>query len=350
MQKRASGVELCRIFAMLLIVAGHFIGQSGLGLAHVDSLWLRLCGSGSRWAVNLFLVVACWFMVDSKFKAERIVKLYLTVLFYAVPLTILAFVLGNPTSKDVCRGFLPILGRPLWFISAYISLALVAPWLRFAFMLNRKSLGLLVVLLTVFISVVCTLPDPQMCYTVDVCYFFYVFILVGFLKPIFSSSGKYKYFALLMGIALYLMLVLLRQKGSSFMQEWAGQCLSDFKTLPNLISSLLVFYFFLHVNIGSIKLINVIASSALAVYIIHQTPAFYDFLWNNIFKVKMWMASDWYPLYTLGVVIAVYLSGLLLEVPRRLIVDKWLISLAITRRGLRILDDVYSKIYPKIVS
>lgn len=343
---RASGIELCRVLAMLVIVAGHFIGQSGLNSIHGNSTWLRFCGSGARLAVNLFLVVGCWFMVDYKFKAERIARLYLTVLFYAVPLTILAVVWGSPTPKDVFRGFAPFLGRPLWFFSAYMSLALVAPWLKSAFRLTRKSLGILIALLTVIIPGICTLPDPQMCYVVDVCYFFYVFILMGFLKPLFSSSGKYKYVALITGIALYSLFVVLRQKGSPLIQEWAVQCLADFKTIPNLASALLLFYFFLHLNIGSIRWVNIVGASAFAVYVLHSTPAFCGFLWHDIFQTGRWIASDHYPLYTAGVVIAVYFSGLLLEIPRRMIVDKWLLSLAAIRKLLGIVDGGYNHIQP----
>ena len=344
MQTRASGIELCRVLAILMIVAGHFIGQSGLGSVHADSIWLRSCSSGSRWSVNLFLIIACWFMVNSRFKAERIARLYLTVLLYAVPLTMLVLVLGDPTKKDVYRVFTPFLGRPLWFFSAYISLALVAPWLKSAFRLTGKSLGCLVALLTVIIPGICTLPEPQMCYTVDVCYFFYVFILVGFLKPLLASSAKYKYVAFIIGIVLYVLLVVLRQRGGAAMQGWATQCLADFKTLPNLVSALLVFCFFLHLDIGSIRWINWIASSAFAVYVIHSTPAFYPFLWSNVFQVRRWMLSDSYPLYVAGVVAGVYLSGILLEFPRRLVVERWLLSRTTIRKLLRWVDEVYAKV------
>ena len=328
---------------MLTIVAGHFIGQSGLRAIHGNSMCLLLCGSGARWAVNLFLIVACWFMVDYTFRAERIARLYLTVLFYSVPLTVLALVWGNPTTKDVLRGFAPFWGRPLWFFSAYLSLALVSPWLKTAFRLPRKSLGLLVALLMVIIPGICTLPDPQMCYTVDVCYFFYVFILVGFLKPMFSSSGRYKYVALIAGIALYALLVVLRQKGGPLTQEWATQCLADFKTVPNLASALLVFHFFLQLRLGSVGWINWIASSAFAVYVIHSTPAFYPFLWSNVFQVGRWMYSESYPLYTAGVIAAVYLSGIVLEFPRRLLVERCLLPRAAIQKLLKRADGVYAK-------
>lgn len=329
---------------MLMIVAGHFIGQSGLRAIHGNSMCLLLCGSGARWAVNLFLIVACWFMVDYTFKAERIARLYLTVLFYSVPLTILAIVWGNPLEKDVLRGFAPFWGRPLWFFSAYFSLALMAPWLKSVFRLTRRSFGGLVALLTVIIPGICTLPDPQMCYTVDVCYFLYMFILVGILKPLLSSSGRYKYFAFIAGISLYVLLVVLQQKGGPLTREWATQCLADFKTLPNLVSALLVFQFFLHLNIGSIRWINWIASSAFAVYVIHSTPAFYPLLWSKVFQVGRWLYSESYPLYTAGVVAAVYLSGILLEFPRHLLVERWLLSCATIQRLLKKVDYIYANV------
>lgn len=341
MKARASGIELCRVLAMLVIVAGHFIWQSGLGPFHADSAWVQFFGSGARWGVNLFLVIGCWFMVDSGFKAERLARLYLTVLFYTVPLTVLGVVFGNPAAKDVARGFLPFLGRPLWFVSAYLSLALVAPWLKPAFKLERKSLGLLVALLTLVIPGICTLPDPQMCYVVDVLFFFYVFLLVGFLKPWLASAGKFRHAALAAGIALYAMLVVLKQKGFPSVQGWAGQCLADFKTLPNLASALLVFCFFLHLDLGSIGWINRVASAAFAVYAIHQTPAFYDFLWKGIFQTEKWMASGFYPLHAAGVVAAVYLSGVVLEFPRRLIVDKWLLPRPAIQKWLKKIDGAF---------
>ena len=328
---------------MLMIVAGHFVGQSGLRAIHGDSSCLLLFGGGARWAVNLFLVVACWFMVDNAFKAERVARLYLTVLFYAVPLTVWALAWGSPTTKDVLRGFAPFWGRPLWFFSAYMSLALVAPWLKAAFRLPRRSLGVLVALLTVVIPGVCTLPDPQMCYAVDVCYFFYVFILVGFLKPLLASTGRYRHVALIVGTTLYVLLVVLQQKGSPALREWATQCLADFKTVPNLASALLVFHFFLHLKIGSVGWINWIASSAFAVYVIHSTPAFYPYLWGNVFQVGRWIHSESYPLYTAGVIAAVYLSGIVLEFPRRLLVERCLLPRAAIRQLLKKVDDAYAK-------
>ena len=75
---RQSNFELLRLVAMLAIVAGHFVSQSAVGHASgAAGTVASILSSGPRLAVNLFLLVGCWFMVDAKFKAERLLKLYL---------------------------------------------------------------------------------------------------------------------------------------------------------------------------------------------------------------------------------------------------------------------------------
>ena len=64
-EQRHSSIELLRILAMLMIVAGHFLCQSGVAAAH-GGFTVSLFGSGARWACNLFLLVGCWFMVDAQ--------------------------------------------------------------------------------------------------------------------------------------------------------------------------------------------------------------------------------------------------------------------------------------------
>lgn len=130
---RQSNWELLRIVAMLMIVAGHFFQQSGfIRSANAADYWFSIfAGSGSRIAVNMFLMLGCWFMVDTKFKAHRIIKLYLNVWCFTVPLTILVVCLGfSPTMKDVARGIFPFVGKGVWFASAYIMLILFSPWLH----------------------------------------------------------------------------------------------------------------------------------------------------------------------------------------------------------------------------
>ena len=81
---------------MLAIVSGHLLSQSTLaGVEGTNHILAMLLGSGVRIGVNVFLLLGVWFMVDAKFKAERIVRLYLEVFFYSVPITICMLLMGE---------------------------------------------------------------------------------------------------------------------------------------------------------------------------------------------------------------------------------------------------------------
>ena len=79
MQKvRQSNMELLRIIAMTMIILGHFLGQGGVlentsGLPYAVAF---LLSQGGRISVNLFLMIGCWFMCDSPFRASKVLRLW----------------------------------------------------------------------------------------------------------------------------------------------------------------------------------------------------------------------------------------------------------------------------------
>ena len=94
--QRQSNIELLRIFAILMVVMGHFIRQSGLleSETGINSTVNVLFGSGGRIAVNVFLLIGSWFMVDSTFRPGKALRLYLETVFYCIPITLLMICLG----------------------------------------------------------------------------------------------------------------------------------------------------------------------------------------------------------------------------------------------------------------
>lgn len=132
MKMRKSNFELLRIVSMLLIVAGHLVEQSGaLVYDNPNLLGACLWGSASRVAVNLFLILGCWFFVDAEFSARRIIKLHANMLFYTAGITIMLLVLGFTCDKmNIVRCMFPFLYRPVWFGAAWLALLLIAPYVR----------------------------------------------------------------------------------------------------------------------------------------------------------------------------------------------------------------------------
>lgn len=309
---RNSNIELVRIFSMFFIVSGHFISQSG-NIEYsfcVNDYLLVFIGSASRIAVNVFLIISVWYMVDLKFSVERIMKLYIQLVTYSVPITALMLILNreNVSIKDFARGFLPFWGRGLWFVSAYITLMLFKPLLDKILSWSKKELSLLVTLLFVFISFVSTLPDNQSGYVIDSVWFLVVYILVGYIKnypvKIILPNWNNVFRIVCVGGA-YICLTVCIFLGQCFPQKnmlisaaykLANQYSSDIKTIPNFLIALLLVIWVINLKPHYNKFINKAAESVFTVYIVHQVPAFISFIWKRIFMSEMWIPQHvfWY--------------------------------------------------------
>ena len=159
---RKSNFELLRLLAIVAVVQEHFIRQSCLlGSATGTNAFLNtFLGSGGRISVNVFLILGAWFMVDAKFRMSRIVKLYLEVVFYSIPVTLLMIAIGQAGgARNIIQGLLPFFGRSVWFASAYISLIALTPFLNKVFALPWREQSALTALLFVLFCIVSTIPS-----------------------------------------------------------------------------------------------------------------------------------------------------------------------------------------------
>lgn len=337
--ERQSNIELLRILAMLFIIAGHLAGQGWIlwGVSEKPLLFVMLAGSGLRIAVNLFLMIGVWFMVDMDFSAARILKLYGITAFYSVFLTLLMVVLRVEAPKgDVVRVLMPFWGRPLWFSSAYISLLAISPFLKKVLAWEQRELGRLVLRLFLFLSVASTMPGYKESYVADFCWFGFIYLFTGYMKKSGKAKVKNRMGLLGGGIAIYFMLVTARwlcriyQGRFAFLSAGeilAEQYISDIRSVPNFLCALCIFLFFLNTDMGRNRIINYAAETAFGVYVIHAVPAFYNFLWHNIYQCDLWKKSPYMWLYFTGTVLSVYGIGSLVDRLRmRCIEPFWLKS------------------------
>lgn len=314
---RQSNFELLRLVAMLAIVAGHFVSQSAVGHAcGAAGTVASILSSGPRLAVNLFLLVGCWFMVDAKFKAERLLKLYLELALYTIPLTALMFALGlHGETRNLIQGFLPFFGRPAWFATAYISLIALTPFLNFAFRLSDAAQRTLVGILGFSFALAATIPSyTPFHYLGDFAWFPVVYLFVGYAKRtrLFDRLPN-------AGLSLALGLLgwgILAAARLNPLTAWAANYwLDNIQSLPNAVVALLIFNAFRQLRLGVIASVNTLASSTFAVYIVHQVPAFRTFEWNILCRAETLAAASptVVALGILGVSVAVFLAASLLD-------------------------------------
>lgn len=336
---RQSGFELLRLLAMLAIVLGHLfteghlLSRAGDGGALYAS---ALLGCGARVATNIFVLLGCWFLVDATrpgapgfAPGKRWWRLHFTVLCWTAPLTLVALAMGaRPGAADVARGFLPYVGRPLWFASAWMSLLLLVPFLRHALELDGRRLGALVAVGGIVLVGNSTLADFREGYLTDTLWFAYVYLFAGWLR-LRSPSWLRRipaWAALAGGLAVYAAMALpeawarandgitpATAKAVHRIAEWY---LADLKSAPNFIAALGIFAFFAKFDPGTVRWINAAARPAFAVYVAHQTPAFWPLLWTRIVRCPEWWGRPWTPLAAVGAAVAIYAAIALVETAR----------------------------------
>ena len=355
---RQSNWELMRIVAMLMIVAGHFINQSQYMLCVPRGgiyEWFGVYfGSGARIAVNMFLLLGCWFMVDATYRARRITKLYFNVWTLTVPITLVVLLLGyHSAGKDIVRGFVPFLGKALWFASAYLALVLVAPWLNKIFLLPQKSLRNLLLLLTCLINLWVTIysfdrmEDQWLDCLVS---FMWTYLFVGYYKRYCLLTFN-KWMVLFWGLGSYVLLTTLAHVTVNMdggvghaIGHMANNFLTDYKTIPNLFIAMCFFYFFQNLHIGKVDCINYVAQGAFTTYIIHQTPVFIHVLWFDLYNCTEGFVEYNPIMYSIFVVGSVYFASLFVERFRRRFVEPMLFEL----RAVKSLEVQLDRFYKNV--
>lgn len=87
---RNSNLELYRIIVMLLIVAHHYVVNSGLGEVLQESplsgrsIFFYLFGAWGKTGINCFVMITGYFMCKSQITLRKFLKLLCEVLFYNI--------------------------------------------------------------------------------------------------------------------------------------------------------------------------------------------------------------------------------------------------------------------------
>lgn len=363
-KERSSNLELLRLLAMFCIVANHLVGQGDVlrDASGVNFLFSFFVGNAARISVNVFLIIGCWFMADASFRGSRFVKLWLEELFYTVILTLLmvCFYPADVRPNYVIAAFFPVFGYNHWFISGYLVLILLSPFLKKLLEMRAERLKKLVLLLFAF-TCIWSSVRPFENETMDtLVWFCSMFVFAGWYKKQVcrggdpgreksgsGSRGGWLYlFAAAAGYFLLCLLAVRPKLGPCGTAMYAAgvladQFLQDYKALPNLLIAFCVFRFFLGLEIGSRRWINFFSTSTLAVYIVHQVPVFTLFLWKQLVRIPDHLDSPAWPAYMVGAILYMFLAITLLDKVREELLEKPLMKSGPVQKACRILEAFY---------
>ena len=159
--ERNHGIELLRIFAMLLAAVLHILKKGGVitasegNLAAYSTVWLL--EAAAYCAVNCYALISGYVGYSDRPKPLRLarcIELWLQVVFYSVIITTVYCIAGGGSVgvSNFADAFLPVTSKQYWYFTAYIGMFFFIPLLNaLVRRLNRRALvSLCIMLIAVF--------------------------------------------------------------------------------------------------------------------------------------------------------------------------------------------------------
>ena len=159
-----ANIELLRIISMGMVIVLHYLGKGGLlpnmGLAmgaNAYAAWIM--ESLAIVAVNVYVLISGYFLVESEFKLGKVVSLVAQVLFYTVVITIIACATGIFDVNElgiyhVIMQILPLQMEHYWFVTAYIGMYILTPVLAAGIKnISKKHLQVVIGLFVFFMCI-----------------------------------------------------------------------------------------------------------------------------------------------------------------------------------------------------
>ncbi len=318
---RDSNLELFRIITMLLIVAHHYVVNSGLldvngpilsNSFSCDSLFLLIVGAWGKTGINCFVLITGYFMVKSEISMRKFLKLFLEFMFYKIVIGLIFIFSGYQTFgwKKLVKLFIPIFSVEQNFISCYLLFFLFIPFLNLLIRnLNEKKHIILLLLCSVTYVFFGTFHKVAMNY---VSWFMVLYVISSYIRlypKTWMNSLGFSFFMLIISVSLSVLSVI----ACSWKGIFPYYFVIDSNTFLAVLTGLFAFLFFKNLKIPYNKFINTVASTSLGILLIHaNSDTMRQWLWKDMLDNVGHYGNSWYVIYsTVGVFIICSIIDLL---------------------------------------
>lgn len=348
-KERQSNLELLRIIAMLMVVSLHFMGHGGI-LDNVkvfsnNFFMANLIESFSIYAVNVYVLISAYFMCDSKVTTKKMINIWTQVVFYTLFIYLILLVAGIVDFNliDAIRSLLPIIFNHYDFVTAYIVLMFLSPFLnKLINSMNKNEFNKLIITLLIFFVFLGIVFPIHLIVSNYLSPFIVLYFIAAYIKRYLQNKlNKKRSLLLYVGSSLLIFFgtIILYVLG---LDQLKGNLLS-YRFILVILGSIGLFTLFLNINIQS-KLINNISALTFGVFLIHENNFIRSFLYSDIFKMDTLYNNNFLILFTIIFIFIVFLTSSLIEYLRRKIfnvlkVDK--ISFKIINSILNIIKTFY---------
>lgn len=321
-RQRDSNIELFRIVTMLLIVAHHYVVNSGLtlegGPIYADplsghSVFLLLFGAWGKIGINCFVLITGYFLCRSQITAKKFVKLLFEVMFYRIVIHVIFWVAGyTPITLDsIVETFVPITAIAQNFTGTYLVFFLCIPFLNILIRNLSEKQHVYLLILTCFIYVffgtVKVLPVTMNYVSWYMVLYFIASYIRLYPKKIFSSRKVWGWMTVIAVLLSALSVIACAWLGVKIDRDMAFFFVTDSNTFLAVLTGISAFLFFKNIKLRYNKVINAIASATFGVLLIHaNSDAMRQWLWKVVLDNVGAYDSAWMPLHAIGSVVMVF--------------------------------------------
>lgn len=324
--RRFANIELLRIVSMMLIISSHLCNHY---MDMEGSLWpfppgfifLQSIKSITYIAVNMYVLISAYFLCESSFKSKRIVMIWLEVLFYSLIIGIPHIINGGVDPSRIITVFLPILMSEYWFATVFIGLLLLSPFMNMSIhSMNQKALLINCCVLLFLTSIVPTFIEPFSRWVAyggscGLLWFITLYYCASYVRLYVSEDFllSHKRRLLFWGGIMILFAAIARFVIAFTTAHLFGHAVGagffyGNNVFFNVVGTMLIFMYFLVLKINNnmfSEIINSLAKSSFAVYLIHENPFIRTYLEQCIPNYYDF-ASIWFPVQFIFIMMSIW--------------------------------------------
>lgn len=293
--KRLANIELLRIVSMFLIVASHYLNRGGVYAAvRPFSLMFgvtTVINAIAIIAVNVYILISGYVLAESTFKYKRLVDIVLQVFTISVGFYAIMLLFGQITFSvsGLVYAALPILTKQYWFVSVYVGLYVLMPFINKALhaLTKKQHLSLCILLVLMFGLY---LPSKMLGQTgYGIAWMVTMYTVGAYLRMHYKPGDKLRMKHIMMWLAPTVLLVASRY-GIILFGKLISKDLSTFdkwffknNSLPVVWAAVAFFVIFLHIRVkkpAAEKIIGLAGPLTFGVYLIHNNPSLREWMWG----------------------------------------------------------------------
>lgn len=333
---RNSAFELLRIFSILLIIFSHYsihgVGELDYSIFGFNNIFFSCIRLGDI-GTTLFILISGFFLIKSNsVKLQKLLKLLFELFFYLIVSYAISLLLKIEvfSFESFIKVFFGLFYGKNWFICCYVLLYLFHPFINKMLMtITKKELDIFIfILLLLWFLVPTFLFAPnQFSNLLSV---FNIYCIGAFIGIAFEKKYYIKLFSIkcsLISLAVCLTAMISSTVIFCFLasREIIGANIVTHFLERNsifvLCTCVSILVLTMHIKPFKLRFINVIASTSLGIYLIHDNENMRSFYWDNLFKVKDYLSSNLYVLHFFATCLIIFASCCIIDLIRQYCVE-----------------------------